>query len=131
MSKLAFEAGVISIVPAADQTLQRGFAVTAAGAIVSNFTTVLPLGVIVDGQPTTGRSSVAVASCGYIVKVKLAATPGSVVVGSILRLDPTTAGTFSITPGPGTARIECARALEAGAANELIDAVLYHPVAGT
>lgn len=130
MSKLAFEGGIISIVPAADQTLQRGFVVTAAGAIPSNFTTVLPLGVIVDGQPTTGRSSIAI-SPGMIVKVKMAATPGAVVFGSILRLDATTAGAFSLSPGAGTARIEMARALEAGAANELIDAMIYHPVAGT
>lgn len=129
MSKLAYDSGVITITPAADQSANRGFLVSTAGALPSNFTTTLPLGVIVDGQPTTGKSSVAVAP-GLVVKVKLSASPGSVVFGSVLALDSATPGAVKLSPGAGTARVEIGRALEAGAANELIDVVLWQPVAG-
>ena len=129
MSKLAFEAPIIPITPASDLTLRRGCFIGTTLDIVANYITVLPLGCIVDGSPITGKTSVAVAPIG-ILKVKLSAAPGAVVLGSILALDSATPGAVKLSPGSGTARVEVARALEAGAANELIDAVLIHPAAG-
>ena len=128
MSKLALEVGIIALTPTADQTHYRGYFVEASSgsAAICNAATDLPIGVIVDGQPTTGQSSIAVAP-GLIVKVKVTGTgPGTIANGTLLTLKAD--GTVQADAGSG-ARVQVARALEAGAANELITACLLQPVA--
>lgn len=127
MSKLAMEQGVIALTPTADHTDSRGYFVEASSgsAAIVNAATDIPLGVIVDGQPTTGKSSIAV-SPGLIVKVKVTGTsPGTINLGTFLTVK--NDGTVQADGGSG-ARVQVARALESGAANELIDAVLITPV---
>ena len=127
MSKLALDVGIMAITPTADQTNYRGYFVEASSgsAAICNAATDLPIGVIVDGQPTTGQSSIAVAS-GLAVKVKVTGTsPGTIALGTYLTLK--SDGTVQADAGSG-ARVQVARALESGAAGELITAVLINPV---
>jgi hypothetical protein len=122
---------IIALTPAADQSAYEGYFVELDGsgnAAVCNAATDIPLGVILDGEPTTGKTSIAVATgfCGTAL-VKCAATPGTIVKGSYLVLDGTTLGAVKLDPATG-ARTRVARALEAGAAGALIEAVLIDPI---
>jgi hypothetical protein len=117
---------VFPLTPTADHTGKEGFFILPTGALVSSATAALPLGVILEGAETTGKDSVGLPNIEGTVKVKLSATPGAVIAGSFLVLDGTTFGTAKLDPG-SAARIQVARALEAGAANELIEAYLVHP----
>lgn len=126
MSKLAQDHGVIALTPTADQTNSRGYFVEASSgsAAIVNAATDIPIGVIVDGQTTSGKSSIAVAP-GLIVKVKVGSTPGTINLGTYLTVK--NDGTVIADAGSG-ARVQVARALESGVATELIDAVLINPV---
>jgi len=121
------ELAVIPITPNEDHTGKEGYAVVASSgkAALSTAANDDMLGVILDGEPTTGKSSVAIAG-GNLgpVRVKLHSTPGTVVLGTRLQLH--TDGTFKADLATG-ARTVCARALESGAASELIEAVLLPP----
>lgn len=126
---LARQNSIIPFTPAADHTGKRGYFVELSSGSVAivNSATDIPIGVITEGLPTTGLDSVAVpGGLAGTVKVKLSATPGSVVAGSYLVLDGSTLGAVKLDPGTGN-RTRVARALEAGAANELIEAVLIDP----
>lgn len=128
MSKLLLDQGVVALVPTADQSLLRGYFVenSSGSAAVCNAATDLPIGVIVDGQPTTGRSSIAV-SPGLVVPVKVTGTsPGTINLGTYLTLK--NDGTVQADAGTGS-RVQVARALESGAAGEIISAVLLNPIA--
>lgn len=128
MSKLALDSGVIALTPTADHTSSRGYFVEASSgsAAIVNAATDLPLGVIVDGQPTTGKSSIALSGSGHVAKVKVTGTsPGTIALGTYLTVK--NDGTVQADAGSG-ARVQVARALESGAANELIDALLINPV---
>lgn len=121
---IARATAVIPITPTADLTGKEGYFVLPTGALVTSATTAVPLGVVAEGFPTTGKSTVVCANFGGTVKVKLGAAPGSVIVGSYLVLNAD--ATAKLDPGTG-ARIRVARALETGNANELIEAVLCEP----
>ena len=114
--------------PSADHTDKRGyFVVNSSGsAALSSAATDVPIGVIVDGSPVSGKDSVAMSGTGAIVKVKCHSTVGTVVAGTYLVLH--TDGTVKADPATGS-RVQVARALEAGANSALIDAVLIDPVA--
>ncbi|MFU8894011.1 MAG: hypothetical protein ACNA8L_10320 [Luteolibacter sp.] len=111
----------------ADWTGQEGkFVETAAGAdsIVNNAADI-PLGVITEGLPT--NSAIATPKFSGTVKVKVTGTsPGTIVRGTYLTVK--SDGTVQADAGTG-ARVRVARALEAGAANELIEAYLLEPTA--
>jgi len=130
MTHAAFAGPVLPFTPTADQTDKRGYFVenSSGSAAIVNAATDVPIGVITDGAPTTGKSAVAMSGSGAIVKVKCAATAGTIVPGTYLTLDGTTLGAVCADPGTG-ARVQVARACEAGANNALIDAVLINPVA--
>lgn len=127
-SLLKRETAIIPVTPNEDHTGKEGYAVIAASgkAALSTAANDDLLGVLLDGEPATGKSSVAVAGGNVgTVRVKLHSTPGTVVLGTRLQLH--TNGTFKADLATG-ARTVCARALESGAANELIEAVLLPPV---
>jgi hypothetical protein len=119
--------------PAADYTGKEGYFVKATGTgdtvTLCTGVTDSPFGVITEGGPTTGKISVAVIGGGLAgtVRVKLSDVPGTVVFGSLLELH-TTDGTVALSDGGSETIV--ARALQAGAANELIEAVLL-TTAGT
>ena len=119
---------IFAITPTVDHTGLEGSFILATGAIITSATTApLPIGCILEGFTTKQKDSVALHNFGGTLKVKLSATPGAVVFGSYLVLDGATLGAVKLDPGTGTPRIQVARALEAGAANELIEAYLVEP----
>jgi hypothetical protein len=117
--------------PNEDHTGKEGYAVKAASGKAALCTAANDnaLGVILDGEGTPGKSSIAIlgGNCG-VVRVKLAAAPGTVVAGTYLQLH--TDGSFKADLGAGNARAVCARALESGVANEQIEAVLLNVTIG-
>lgn len=119
------ETAVLPMQPNENHLGKEGYAVkvvSGKAALVTADTDV-PLGVILDGEDTTGRSAVAVAdACGGTVRVKLSSVPGAVLTGGYLTI--ASDGTFKAAVSGKT---QCARALENGAANELIEAVLHRP----
>ena len=121
---IARQSAIIPLTPTADHTGLEGYFILPTGALVSSATAAVPLGIITEGFPTTGKDSVALHNFSGTVKAKLGATPGSVVAGSYLVLQAD--GSTKLDPGTGS-RIRVARALEAGVAQELIEAVLIDP----
>lgn len=119
-----------AIIPAthvADFTGEDGkFVETASGVeTIVNAVGDIPLGVIAEGLPA--RSTICTPNFGGVVKVKVTGTsPGTINRGTYLTVK--NDGTVQADAGSGT-RVRVARALEAGAANELIDAYLIEPVA--
>jgi hypothetical protein len=117
--------------PAADYSASAGYLVTLAAAgvitILTSATASHPFGVILEGTTTAGKCTVAAcAGQGQVVYGKLAASlGGTVIAGTNLII--TSAGTFDYDPGSG-ARVQCAQAMEAGAAGELIAMVLFKPI---
>lgn len=115
-----------------DHTGKEGYVVkviSGKAALVTNGATDQPLGIILDGASASGKSSVAVCdACPGTVRVKLDATPGTIAIGTYLV--PTNTGTVKADPGTGS-RMVFARALESGSANELIEAILFHPIAAS
>lgn len=127
---LARTNAILALLCAADLTGLEGYFVEPNGTGVSvvNAATDIPLGCITEGRPIGGQNSVAIGDGGLkgTVKVKLSAAAGAVVLGSYLVLDGSTLGAVKLDPGAG-ARVRVARALQAGANNELIEAVLIKP----
>ncbi|HYE29792.1 MAG TPA: hypothetical protein VEH27_00045 [Methylomirabilota bacterium] len=126
-SKNVREAAIIPMTPNEDHTGKEGYAVKVSSgkAALVTGTTDDVFGVILDGEATTGSSSIALVSGGLpgTVSVKLDGTPGTVNIGTNLTI--TATGTFKAAT---TGAKQCARAVQSGAANELIEAVLYHPI---
>jgi len=125
---------LIPMTPNEDQTGKVGFAVKASGdannkAVLCTAITNTPLGIIVDGDTTDGKSTIAVAgSFSGTVWGALSASPGTVHAGT--KLEITTNGSLKAS-GTSTAR-NIAVALQSGAANELIEvALIFDPVANS
>jgi hypothetical protein len=125
---------VIPCTPAADYTGLEGYFVKATGSgdtvTLCTGVTDSPLGVITEAPTDTGKLSVAILGGGLAgtVKVKVTATsPGTIVFGSPLEL---AAEDGTVKLGTGGASTVVAKALEAGAAGELIEAILL-TTAGT
>jgi hypothetical protein len=122
---------LVPLTPNETHVDKEGYAVKASSGKAALVTAVNDdvLGVITDGKATAGFSTVAIAGAyGGTLKVKLDATPGTIVLGS--RLAVTATGTFKLDPATGN-RCVCARALESGVADELIEAVLTNPAVGS
>jgi hypothetical protein len=117
---LTRDTAIFALTPAADQTGKEGYAVkiaTGEAAIATaddgNF------GVILDGETTSGKSTIAsFAGASGTVKVKLS---GTVALGGNLMIH--TDGTFK---AHASTNIVAAVAMEAGNADELIEAALVN-----
>lgn len=116
---------VLPFISAADLTDKEGFFVEiSAGKIsIANAATDVPLGVIAKGTTAGGHNAVAMA--GQITRVKCNSTAGTIVEGTYLTL--ASDGTVVADPGTG-ARVQVARAVEPGANNALIEALVINPV---
>ncbi len=120
---------IIPLTPTADHSALDGYFVknSSGSAALIAAATDIPVGVIVNGEDTDGKDSVALPGFAGLVDVKLAATPGTVNFGTTLVLDGTTLGAVKADPG-STDRVQVAVALESGTAGELIKARLIEPV---
>lgn len=120
-----------AIIPAkhsADFSGKEGYFVESASGTdsICNAATDIPLGVILEGSATANAATIATPNFGGVVKVKVTGTsPGTIVRGTYLTVK--NDGTVQADAGSG-GRVRVARALEAGAADELIDAYLMEPV---
>lgn len=123
------DTAIIALTPTADHTGKEGYFVenSSGSAAICNAATDIPLGVITEGFPTTGKSSIALPAFGGLVKVKVTDTsPGTITLGTYLTVK--SDGTVQADAGSGS-RVRVARACESGAAGELISAYLMEPVA--
>lgn len=129
MSTIVRTNGLLSLTPTADHTGKEGYFVeySSGSAAICNAATDLPIGVITDGQTTSGKSSVALnRGFGGTVRVKVTtSSPGTINAGTKLQLK--SDGTVQADGATG-ARVLVAIALEDGAAGELIEAVLIEPI---
>ena len=130
MNSIARENAIVTLTPAADQTGKEGYLVDVDGtekATLIDATTDVPFGVILEGAGATGKTSIGVAAGGFkgTVRLKLGATPGTVKAGTVLQTN--NDGTVKADAGSGS-RVLVGQALESGAANELIEAVLFKPI---
>ena len=124
---IARDNAILALTPAADHTGKEGYFVELTGgeAAIVNAATDVPHGVILEGFPVAGaaKDSIAISAGGFsgTVKVKLS---GAVSNGDLLEL--AADGTVVADSGAG-ARVLVAQALEDGADEELIEAVLFKP----
>lgn len=125
---IALAAPIIPVLSDSDLTGKRGFAVEVASGKVSicNAATDKPIGILLTGDTVGFPNSVALP--GTIVKVKLSATPGTVVLGTPLVLDAGTGTLKAQSAVTGGSPTLIAQALESGTADELIDARIVEPV---
>lgn len=115
---------LIAVTPAATHVDYEGYAVEGDGsgaASVVNAATDVPIGVIVSGQATTGKSAIALP--GSRCRVKLNGT-----VKALDRLQVESNGTFIKDAGSG-ARVVCGIAMQDGVAGDLIEAEFLQGVA--
>lgn len=87
-----------------------------------------PIGVILLGAQHPGRATVALAAGGLAGTVRVKLVQPVNAPGTLLRLHDS-AGGVGFAPDPGSgARVVMAQALETGAIDELIEAVLFKPI---
>jgi len=124
------ERAILALTPNADHTDKEGFFIelSSGAASIVNSAADLPYGLILDGETTNGKDTIALcAAFSGIVTVKVTDTaPGTIAAGVIgtVKSD----GTVQADAGSG-ARVQVCQFLEAGVANELVKAVLLRPVA--
>ena len=111
---------IATFTPAADQTDKEGYGVTLTDGVATlgASATVPHKGVILQGSPTTGKSTVALLGCHEPVPIKLS---GTVTKGDFLQQGAD--GTYLVDAGSG-GRVVGAIALEDGISDDIIDAVL-------
>lgn len=116
---------VLTATSPANLTDKEGYFVEASSGEVNivNATTDLPIGVIVSGTTIGGHN--AVAMLGQVCRVKCDASAGAIVLGSKLAL--TATGTVTLAPTAASTSVHVAIALEAGANDALISALIIEP----
>jgi hypothetical protein len=115
---LTRDTAIFALTPAADQTGKEGYAVKiVAGEVAISTAHNGNFGVILDGEATTGKSTIAsMAGASGTVKVKLS---GTVALGEKLMIH--TDGTWKAHTSTNNVS---GMAMEAGTATELIEAAL-------
>jgi hypothetical protein len=124
MSKFARELPVFAFTPAADYSAKRGYLVTLASDTVTlnSSASVVAAGVILDGEDTDGKCSVAALGAGQSVKMKAG---GAITQGALVAQH--TDGTVVTDPAAG-ARVIVGRAMETAASGELIEVAMLGPI---
>lgn len=125
MSQGTLANAVLSLTPNETHVDKEGFGVTISGdvATINASASVHHDGIIIDGEATTGKSSVMVFPGTSPVKVRLS---GSVTKGA--KLQQASDGTF-VTDAATGSRVLAGRALQTGVTGENIWALLFNPIA--
>ena len=120
---------IIPFTPSASQEDMEGYLVDLAGdtATISSSASVPAKGVILEGQDTTGVSSIGILG-GLAAPVRLHAG-GTIAKGAEVQQN--TDGTVLTDAGSGNARLIVGIALEAAVAGQLFEAVTHTPIART
>ncbi len=128
MSKLTRENAILPFIAGSDLTGKEGYPVLVDSGLLEvcdDETGNPPLGVLIQGCKAGEQATVAIqAGLAGTVKVKIA--NNIVEVGQILSMVSTPSGCQA--GNAGGERHEFARALETGVTDELIEAVLFHPI---
>ena len=125
MSRFTKDVAVIALTPTADHSTKRGYLVknSSGSAALNDSGTVPALGVILDGEPTTGKDSIGILGGNLgTVKAKLG---GTVAFGALIQQK--NDGTVITDAGTG-ARVVVGRCLEGGVVDELVECVFFPPV---
>lgn len=117
---------ILPYTPSATHVDKEGYLVDLAAGVatISASATVPAKGVILNGEATTGQSSVGILGClPGTVKMK---TSG--IIAQDARVQQAADGTIVTDAGPGNARVVVGMAVEAGAAGDLIEVVPFVPM---
>lgn len=118
--------GIIPLTPTADHSDKEGYFVenSSGSAAIVNATTDIPLGVILDGEDTAGKSSIAL--CGGFHGTCYVKTSGAIAFGALLQL---AADGTVITDAATGARVIVGRKVDAGtcSSGDLIEAIIFRP----
>lgn len=121
---------ILALTPTADHSLLEGYFVenSAGSAAIVNAATDIPLGVILDGEETSGKDSIAIA--GGFAGTCYVKTSGVIAFGALLQL--AADGTVITDAGTG-ARVIVGRKVDQGSSvsGDLIEAVIFLPDART
>ncbi len=126
-AKYVKDLAIVAMTPTADHTALKGYLVANSGgnAAVNTSTTVPALGVILDGEPTTGKDAIALLGGNHgTVKLKAGGA-----ITAFAKLQQKNDGTVIVDAGTG-ARVIVGLALEAAALNEIFEAMVIFPVIG-
>ncbi len=124
-AKFVKDLAIIAMTPTADHSTNKGYLVknSSGSAALNDSATAAALGVILDGEPTTGKDSIALLG-GNLGTVKLKAG-GTITAFSLLAQK--NDGTVIVDAGTG-ARVVMGRALEAAVSTEIFEAMVFFPV---
>jgi hypothetical protein len=130
MSKLTRENAILPFVPKVNLSGKEGHIVQLEGdgtvGLWYASSGERPFGVIVHGTNTDERASIALCAGGLSGTVKLKLSAAVTAVGQELQVE----NTATVSPDAGTgSRTLVAQALETGVEGEMIEAVLFRPVA--
>jgi hypothetical protein len=123
----ARESAVYALTPATDLSAKRGYTVTIAGdvATLSASSTVPARGVILNGEPTTGKASIGI--LGQIPPVVMKCG-GTITKGDLVQQN--NDGTI-LTDAAAGARVVIGVAMESGVIGELIEVSTRTPLIGS
>jgi hypothetical protein len=127
-AKFVKDLAIIAMTPTADHSAKKGFLVvnSSGSAALNASATVAALGVILDGETTTGKDSIGLLG-GNLGTVKLKAG-GNITL--FAKLQQKNDGTVVVDAGSG-ARVLVGLALEAAATDEIFEAMVFYPIIGS
>lgn len=117
---------ILPFTPSATHVDMEGYLVDLAveTATISSSATVPAKGVILDGRPTTGKSSIGILGA-LAAPIRMRAS-GTIAKGA--RVQQAADGTVVTDAGPGTARVVVGVALEAAVATQLFEVAALAPM---
>ncbi len=123
-AKYVKDLAIIAMTPTADHSALKGYLVANSGgnAAVNTSTTVAALGVILDGETTTGKDAIALLGGNHgTVKLKAGGT-----ITAFARLQQKNDGTVIVDAATGL-RVVVGLALEAAVIGEIFEAMIFNP----
>ena len=123
-AKFVKDFAIIAMTPTADHSANKGYLVvnSSGSAALNASATVAALGVILDGEPTTGKDSIGLLG-GNLGTVKLKA--GGTIT-AFTKLQQKNDGTVIVDAGTGS-RVIIGMALEAAVNTEIFEAMVWKP----
>lgn len=127
-AKYVRDLAIVPMTPTADHSTNKGYLVTnsSGSAALNTSATVPALGVILDGEPTSGQDSIALLGGNHgTVKLKAGGT-----IAKFAKVQQKTDGTVQTDAGTG-ARVIVGVAMESAVSGDLFEAMLIYPIIGS